>query len=179
MNVPASRTYALKKLDFFIENNLLEYTKLRNFDFGIENRENISYLSPFVTHGIINEKEIINFSNSVDIITYEFENIPKETLELINDNKLRPGVKSLEQTQDRLIERKLLEKLNIPYAPYKELNDEEDFNYSISNFGDAIIKTRRFGYDGKGQISVNQKTNFDKNISSLCNQSIIEKKNTF
>ena len=60
MDISASRTYALKKLDFFIENNLLEYTKLRNFDFGIENRENISYLSPFVTHGIINEKEIIN-----------------------------------------------------------------------------------------------------------------------
>ena len=136
------------------------------------------YSNKFTCKDYLNEKEIINFSNSVDIITYEFENIPKETLELINDNKLRPGIKSLEQTQDRLIERKLLEKLNIPYAPYNELNDEEDFNYSISNFGDAIIKTRRFGYDGKGQISVNQKTNFDKNISSLFNQSIIEK-NTF
>ena len=42
MDVTASRTYALKKLDNFIENNLLEYTKLRNFDFGIKNRKNIS-----------------------------------------------------------------------------------------------------------------------------------------
>ncbi|MFL2815750.1 MAG: 5-(carboxyamino)imidazole ribonucleotide synthase [Alphaproteobacteria bacterium] len=137
------------------------------------------YSNKFTCEDYLNEKEIINFSNSVDIITYEFENIPKETLELINDNKLRPGIKSLEQTQDRLIERKLLEKLSIPYAPYKELKNEEDFNYSISNFGDAIIKTRRFGYDGKGQISVNQKTNFDENISSLFNQSIIEKRIPF
>ena len=60
MNVPASRTYALKKLNDFIEKNLLEYNKLRNFDFGIQNRKNISCLSPYVTHGVINEIEIIN-----------------------------------------------------------------------------------------------------------------------
>ena len=55
-----TRTYALKKLDDFIEKNLLEYTKLRNFDFGIQNRKNISCLSPYVSHGIISEIEIIN-----------------------------------------------------------------------------------------------------------------------
>ena len=55
-----NRTDALKKLDDFIEKNLLEYTKLRNFDFGIQNRKNISCLSPYVTHGVINEIEIIN-----------------------------------------------------------------------------------------------------------------------
>ena len=55
-----TRTDALKKLDDFIEKNLLEYTKLRNFDFGIQDRKNISCLSPYVTHGVINEIEIIN-----------------------------------------------------------------------------------------------------------------------
>ena len=60
MNFIASRSYALKKLDNFIEKNLLEYTKLRNFDFGIENRKNISCLSPYVSHGIISEIEIIS-----------------------------------------------------------------------------------------------------------------------
>ena len=60
MDFPASRIKALKKLDDFIENNLLEYTKLRNFDFGTQNRKNISCLSPYVTHGVINEVEIIN-----------------------------------------------------------------------------------------------------------------------
>jgi len=60
MNFPVNRTDALKKLDDFIEKNLLEYTKLRNFDFGIQNRKNISCLSPYVSHGIINEIEIIN-----------------------------------------------------------------------------------------------------------------------
>ena len=60
MNFLNNRTDALKKLDDFIEKNLLEYTKLRNFDFGIQNRKNISCLSPYVTHGVINEIEIIN-----------------------------------------------------------------------------------------------------------------------
>ena len=60
MNFLDNRTAALKKLDDFIEKNLLEYTKLRNFDFGTRNRKNISCLSPYVTHGVINETEIIN-----------------------------------------------------------------------------------------------------------------------
>jgi hypothetical protein len=60
MNFLNNRTDALKKLDDFIEKNLLEYTRLRNFDFGIQNRQNISCLSPYVTHGVISEIEIIN-----------------------------------------------------------------------------------------------------------------------
>jgi deoxyribodipyrimidine photo-lyase len=60
MNFPTNRAEALKKLENFIENNLLEYSKLRNFDFGVNNRKNISCLSPYVTHGVINEIEIIN-----------------------------------------------------------------------------------------------------------------------
>ena len=60
MNFPTTRKNTLKKLDDFIENNILGYTKLRNFDFGIQNRKNISCLSPYVSHGIISEKEIIN-----------------------------------------------------------------------------------------------------------------------
>ena len=59
MNFEASRAAALDKLNNFIDNNLSEYSKLRNFDFGPKNRSNISCLSPYITHGIINEKEVI------------------------------------------------------------------------------------------------------------------------
>ena len=58
----ASRAKAIEKLNHFVENNLSEYSKLRNFDFGLENRSNVSCLSPYITHGIISEKEIINKS---------------------------------------------------------------------------------------------------------------------
>ncbi len=62
MNFGPSRAKALEKLNHFVENNLSEYSKLRNFDFGPENRSNISCLSPYITHGIINEKEVIQKS---------------------------------------------------------------------------------------------------------------------
>jgi hypothetical protein len=59
MNFEASRAEALNKLNYFVENNLSDYSKLRNFDFGPDNRSNISCLSPYITHGIISEKEVI------------------------------------------------------------------------------------------------------------------------
>ena len=62
MNFETSRAKALDKLDNFIENNLSEYSKLRNFDFGPKDRSNTSCLSPYITHGIIKEKEIIQKS---------------------------------------------------------------------------------------------------------------------
>ena len=62
MKFDASKAAALNKLDNFIEVNLAEYSKLRNFDFGPEKRTNVSCLSPYVTHGVINEREIIEKS---------------------------------------------------------------------------------------------------------------------
>ena len=58
----ASRAKAVDKLNHFVDNNLAEYSKLRNFDFGTDNRSNISCLSPYITHGIINELEVIDKS---------------------------------------------------------------------------------------------------------------------
>ena len=64
MNFEASRASALNELNNFVENNLSNYSKLRNFDFGPEKRSNVSCLSPYITHGIINEKEVIEKSLS-------------------------------------------------------------------------------------------------------------------
>ena len=58
----ASRAKAVDQLNNFIEQNLSDYSKLRNFDFGPDNRSNISSLSPYITHGIINELEVIDKS---------------------------------------------------------------------------------------------------------------------
>ena len=64
MNFEASRAKAIDKLNNFIEKNLSDYSKLRNFDFGPDKRDNISCLSPYVTHGVLNEIEIIKKSLS-------------------------------------------------------------------------------------------------------------------
>jgi len=60
----ASRAKAINQLDNFVKNSLAEYSRLRNFDFGPEKRSNVSCLSPYITHGIINEKEVIQKSLS-------------------------------------------------------------------------------------------------------------------
>ena len=62
MKFESTRAKALEKLENFVEKNLSEYSRLRNFDFGIENRSNVSCLSPYITHGILNELEIIKKS---------------------------------------------------------------------------------------------------------------------
>ena len=64
MKFDTSRAAALNKLNNFVEENLAEYSKLRNFDFGPEKRTNVSCLSPYITHGVINEREIIKKSLS-------------------------------------------------------------------------------------------------------------------
>ena len=62
MNFKPSREFAIEQLDNFIEKNLIEYSKLRNFDFGPDRRSNVSCISPYVNHGVVNESEIINKS---------------------------------------------------------------------------------------------------------------------
>ena len=62
MNFEPSRAKALDRLESFVKNNLAEYSKLRNFDFGPEKRSNVSCLSPYITHGIVSEQEIIKKS---------------------------------------------------------------------------------------------------------------------
>ena len=62
MNFRPSRASAIENLNKFIDQNLFEYSKLRNFDFGSDNRSNVSCLSPYITHGVINELEVIKKS---------------------------------------------------------------------------------------------------------------------
>ena len=62
MNFKPSREFAIEQLDNFIEKNLIEYSKLRNFDFGPDKRSNVSCISPYINHGVVNESEIINKS---------------------------------------------------------------------------------------------------------------------
>ena len=64
MKFDSSRAKAIEKLEEFVDKNLSEYSKLRNFDFGPDKRSNVSCLSPYITHGIISEQEIIKKSLS-------------------------------------------------------------------------------------------------------------------
>ena len=96
---------------------------------------------------------LARFAASVDVITFEFENIPTATLDLLEPLRpIRPGRQALAVSQDRLQEKEFLRGLGLRTAPYQAVNGPDDLAAALNALGvPAILKTRRMGYDGKGQ----------------------------
>lgn len=96
------------------------------------------------------------FAETVDVITYEFENIPTEALDLLEPLRpIRPNRKALKVSQDRLVEKAFLSDLGLKTAPFAAVDDAVDLAEALEEIGaPAILKTRRFGYDGKGQARI-------------------------
>ncbi|MEA3027746.1 MAG: 5-(carboxyamino)imidazole ribonucleotide synthase [Alphaproteobacteria bacterium] len=100
------------------------------------------------------------FANDVDVITYEFENIPAETATFLSARKpVLPDPLVLATTQDRLVEKNFVRELGIPTAPFVEVSSPDSLKSALEAIGrPAVLKTRRFGYDGKGQITIRNGT---------------------
>ena len=96
------------------------------------------------------------FARSVDVVTYEFENVPTDALDLIESLRpIRPGRLALATSQDRLIEKDFLTNLGIATAPYAAVDGAADLDAALARIGTpAILKTTRLGYDGKGQARI-------------------------
>ncbi len=96
------------------------------------------------------------FAASVDVVTYEFENVPADTVRhLAKRVPVQPGVSALETAQDRLLEKRFANGLAIPTAPFVPVDGPGDLVRALAEIGTpAILKTRRFGYDGKGQAQI-------------------------
>ncbi|MFQ1699170.1 5-(carboxyamino)imidazole ribonucleotide synthase [Loktanella agnita] len=96
------------------------------------------------------------FGQSVDVITYEFENIPTSALDLLESlAPIHPGRAALATSQDRLTEKTFLRDLGLQTAPFADVTDMDSLNAAIAEIGTpAILKTRRMGYDGKGQARI-------------------------
>lgn len=96
------------------------------------------------------------FAQDCDVITYEFENVPAETAAFLAARKpVLPDPQVLALTQDRLIEKDFIAKLKIPTAPYAGVSSAEELEAAVKKIGlPAVLKTRRLGYDGKGQAMI-------------------------
>ncbi len=106
------------------------------------------------TAGYEDREALLHFGESVNVVTYEFENVPAEALDVIGSAALiRPNRKALRISQDRLIEKDFLTGIGLEVANYAGVDDGSTLTQAISTVGTpAILKTRRFGYDGKGQV---------------------------
>jgi len=95
-----------------------------------------------------------HFAGSVDAVTYEFENIPTASLDAIEALvPIRPGRRALAVSQDRLSEKRFLRDLGLATAPFAPVDSAAGIEAALAELGTpAILKTRRFGYDGKGQV---------------------------
>lgn len=102
------------------------------------------------------EAALAAFAGAVDIVTFEFENIPVATVRALEQRvPVFPGSGSLEAAQDRLEEKRLISGLGIPVAPFAEVSRQADIYSALARTGrPAILKTRRLGYDGKGQAVI-------------------------
>jgi 5-(carboxyamino)imidazole ribonucleotide synthase len=102
------------------------------------------------------ETALSAFAAAVDVITYEFENVPTSALDLLEALKpIRPNRRALAISQDRISEKTFLNDLGLATAPWAAVNSEADLANAVARLGlPAILKTTRLGYDGKGQVKL-------------------------
>jgi 5-(carboxyamino)imidazole ribonucleotide synthase len=123
------------------------------------------------------EAALARFADSVDVVTYEFENIPAATAEFLDARKpVRPSPRVLALTQDRLVEKNFVSGLGIKVAPFAQVDDAGALARAVARIGrPSILKTRRFGYDGKGQTLLKEGSDLAVAFWSLGGQpSILE-----
>ncbi len=119
------------------------------------------------TAGYDDLKALGRFAASVDVITYEFENIPTAALDHLETLRpIHPNRKALATSQDRIVEKEFLQSLGLKVAPFAQIDTLNDLQSALKTINTpCILKTRRFGYDGKGQIRIDTiteaKTAFD------------------
>ena len=140
MNFEPSRAQAANKLDNFIENNLSEYSRLRNFDFGPDKRSNISCISPYISHGILNELEVIDKA----LKKFSFSKNEKFIQEVLWRTywkgwlELRPNVWT-----DYIIELKIIRE---KYKDNKDYLNAVDGNTNIECFNEWVKELKEFNY---------------------------------
>jgi 5-(carboxyamino)imidazole ribonucleotide synthase len=102
------------------------------------------------------EAGLAAFAGTIDVATYEFENVPADTAAFLAERvPLRPGARALAVTQDRLVEKSFVRDLGVATAPFMGVDDVASLEAALGRLGrPAVLKTRRLGYDGKGQAVI-------------------------
>jgi len=132
-----------------------------------------AHVADRVTTANYDDAEALNaFAQSVDVITYEFENIPTSALDILeNIRPIHPNREALRVSQDRITEKDFLANLGLTPAPYAAVDTLADLEHAVTEIGlPAILKTRRFGYDGKGQARINSTADLGQAIADMAGQ---------
>lgn len=129
-----------------------------------------------VINGDFSDQNMLqHFASDVDVMTYETENIPVQTIQWVSQIcPVYPGLEALALTQDRLTEKMFCQRLQIPTVPYAKVDSLAELEQAVEEIGlPAILKTRRFGYDGKGQFRLTQQSDISQAWQTLGGQPLI------
>ena len=108
-------------------------------------------------HGEYDDQSLLaELAEKADVVTYEFENVPADVAKFLADHtRVYPAPNALAVAQDRLDEKSFFQKLDIPTAKYAPIDNLDDLQKAMASIGyPAILKSRRMGYDGKGQVII-------------------------
>lgn len=121
---------------------------------------------------------LTRFLDGLDVVTYEFESIPLSTVRFVAERvRVFPPVTALETAQDRLLEKSLFQKLGIPTPPFAAVDSVEDLRSAATRIGlPIVLKTRRMGYDGKGQVVIRDAPSLEKAWKQLGGSSLLVEK---
>jgi 5-(carboxyamino)imidazole ribonucleotide synthase len=132
-------------------------------------------VGPLVTGEFADLRQLRKFGSRVDVVTFDWENVPVESVRaLARVVPVYPQPLALEGSQDRLLEKTLFRDLGIPTAPFAPVDLRSDLEAAIARIGlPGILKTRRLGYDGKGQARIRTRADLDAAWAALGGQPLI------
>ncbi|WP_194743751.1 5-(carboxyamino)imidazole ribonucleotide synthase [Thermaurantiacus tibetensis] len=127
------------------------------------------------TASYADEAALRRFAGAVDVVTCEFENVPAQALELLETLvPVRPGARAFAVAQDRLLEKRFVEGLGGTPARYAPVDDEASLAAALARLGvPAILKTRRLGYDGKGQERIDCPDDAERALTALGRRELV------
>ena len=126
-------------------------------------------LAPLLAEDPNDTPALLWFSRGLDVITYEWENVPVGSARYLEQRvPVFPPPRALEIAQDRLIEKTFFRDLGVPVAPFVAVESRDELENAVAQLGlPAILKTRRFGYDGKGQFRLQAPRDVEKAWAEL------------
>ena len=132
-------------------------------------------VGPVLKYPFDSEAGLAELAASTDIITYEFENVPVAAIERISpDIDVYPPARALQYAQDRMAEKTLFESLDIPVPGFRAIDSPEQLRQAATEIGlPIVLKTRRLGYDGKGQTIIRDEAEFDVACATLGGKDLI------
>jgi 5-(carboxyamino)imidazole ribonucleotide synthase len=131
-------------------------------------------IAPIILGRLDDARKIQRLAHQSDVLTFDWENLPAEALKHISPRLIRPSIRALRASQDRLTEKALFARLEIPVTPHAPADTRVHLLRAVKTIGlPGVLKTRRLGYDGKGQHVLNSPGDIDAAWDALGGQALI------